>query len=270
MIIINHKIKKYIIILIIISLSACEEPVDWQLDEQITPRLVVEGMLTNRPALNYVRLSLTVRNPNRTPKAVSNATVIITDGDEYHLLTENENEPGLYQTEPSVRGVINKVYLLYIAVGDYEFTAGAYIVPVSPLKEFRFYRDPAIPGNFRILPGESSTPAYTEYLIEWRDDSTASEMNSLFYTYTLSTLDVSQFFKPDAEILSFPAGARIIRTKYSLSPDHEKYIRSLLSETEWRGGWFDVMHGNLHTNLSNGAVGFFAASSVVRDTVYFE
>lgn len=262
--------KKYILILIIISLGACEEPVDWQLDEQITPRLVVEGMLTNRPGLNYVRLSLPVRNPNRAPQSVSRATVIISDGDEYHLLTENEDEPGLYQTAPAVRGVINKVYWLYIAVGDYEFTAGAYMVPVSSLQEFRYYRDPVIPDHYRILPRESSSPAYTEYLVEWQDDSTGSAMNSVFYTYTLSTLDVSQFFKPDAEILSFPAGARIIRTKYSLSPDHEKYLRSLLSETEWRGGLFDVMHGNLHTNLSAGAVGFFAASSVLRDTVYFE
>lgn len=270
MIFIYNKIKKYIPILLIISLSACEEPVNWQLDDHITPRLVVEGMLTNGAALNYVRLSLPLRNPNKAPQAVSNATVIITDGDNYHLLAEDENEPGLYQTEPSVRGVINKIYLLYIAFGDYEFTAGAHMVPVSSLMEFRFFRDPAVPGHFRILPGESSTPAYTEYLVEWQDDSTGNYMNSLFYTYTLSTLDVSQFFKPDAEILSFPADARIIRTKYSLSHDHEKYIRSLLSETEWRGGWFDVMHGNLHTNLSNGAVGFFAASSVVRDTVYFE
>lgn len=268
--ILSSDMKKYIIILLLISLSACEETVDWQLDDHIAPRLVVEGMLTNRPGLNYVRLSLPVRNPNRAPKAVASATVIISDGDEYHLLTENENEPGLYQAGPAVRGVINRVYWLYIAVGDYEFAAGAYMVPVSSLSEFRYYRDPAAPGHYRILPRESSTPAYTEYLVEWLDDSTGTAMNSLFYSYTLSTLDVSQFFKPEAEILSFPAGARIIRTKYSLSPDHEKYLRSLLSETEWRGGWFDVMHGNLHTNLTGGAVGFFAASSVVRDTVYFE
>lgn len=262
--------KKYITILLLISLSACEEPVDWQLDDHIAPRLVVEGMLSNRPGLNYVRLSLPVRNPNNTPQAVSNATVIISDGDEYHLLTEDEDDPGMYQAAPAVRGVINRIYWLYIVVGDHEFTAGAYMVPVSPLKEFRYYRDPVTPGHYRIIPIESSTPAYTEYLVEWQDDSTGSAMNSVFYTYTLSTLDVSQFFKPAAEMLSFPAGARITRTKYSLSPDHEKYLRSLLSETVWRGGWFDVMHGNLHTNLTNGAVGFFAASSVLRDTVYFE
>ena len=95
-------------------------------------------------------------------------------------------------------------------------------------------------------------------------------MLAIFYSYTLSTIDVNQLFKPAVENLSFPAGAMVIRTKYSLSPDHERFLRSLLSETDWRGGWFDVMHGNLHTNLNNGAVGFFAACSVVQDTTYIE
>ncbi len=262
--------KKFLtIISIFLLINACEEALDWQLDDNITPRLVVEAMLTNQPGLNYVHLSLPVRNPNRAPQPVSNATVAFIDGNNYHILTEDTNKPGLYLADPSLRGVVNKVYLLYIMVGEYEFSAGAYMVPVSPLKKFIYYEVPGKQGYYRIYPRESDTPAYTEYRVEWESLSGQMEQ-SLFYTYKLSTLDVNQFFKPDAETLSFPAGSRIIRTKYSLSPDHERYLRSLLSETDWRGGWFDVMHGNLHTNLNNGAVGFFAASSVVRDTVYFD
>ncbi|MBS0012201.1 MAG: DUF4249 domain-containing protein [Bacteroidales bacterium] len=262
--------KKYFkIIWILLLFSACEEPVDWQLDDAITPRLVVEAMLTNQPGLNYVKLSLPVRNPNRAPQSVSDAIVAFFDGDDYHVLSEDPNKPGLYLANPSLRGVINRVYWLYIRLGEYEFAAGAYMVPVSPLKEFIYFEDPGKPGYYRIYPRESDTPAYTEYRVEW-EESDGQSNHSVFYAYKLSTLDVNQFFRPDAETLSFPAGSRIIRTKYSLSPDHERYLRSLLSETDWRGGWFDVMHGNLHTNLNNGAVGFFAASSVVRDTVCFD
>ncbi|MEA1886509.1 MAG: DUF4249 family protein [Bacteroidota bacterium] len=263
--------KKHCIVILILLLSgACEEPVSWELDEPITPRLAVEGMLTNKPGLNYVMLSLPVRNPNRTPQPVSNATVVIIDGDNYHFLTEDQNEAGLYIPEPTLHGLINRVYWLYIAIGEYEFTAGAYMVPVSPLQKLIFYEDQAKPGYYRIYHRESSAPSYTEYRVEWQDQSTGHLQESLFYSYTLSTIDVSQFFKPGSEVLSFPSNARVIRTRYSLSPDHERYLRSLLSETDWRGGWFDVMHGNLHTNLNNGAVGFFAASSVVRDTAYFD
>jgi hypothetical protein len=47
---------------------------------------------------------------------------------------------------------------------------------------------------------------------------------------------------------------------------HAAFIRTLLSETEWRGGLFDVQPGNVQTNLSEGAVGYFAVSTVVGDS----
>lgn len=258
-----------IILFVLLHITSCEEQIDWELDDHIAPRLVVEGMLTNKSGLNYVRLSLPVQNPNRQPQMVSNATVLISDGTNQHILTESGNEPGLYLTDPGIQGVINKVYWLYITIGQYQFLAATYMIPVTPLKDFSYYEDHSLDGNYIINPLQSNSPAYIEYRVEWVSSPDGEEHESIFYSYTLSTLSVSQFFKPAAERLSYPADARIIRTKYSLSGDHEKYLRSLLSETEWRGGMFDVLPGNLHTNLSQGAVGYFAASSVVRDTVYF-
>ena len=41
----------------------------------------------------------------------------------------------------------------------------------------------------------------------------------------------------------------------------------MLSETDWRGGVFDVLPGNARTNLSEGALGYFTAAEVIRDTV---
>ena len=55
----------------------------------------------------------------------------------------------------------------------------------------------------------------------------------------------------------------MIQRKYSLSPQHEEFIRSLLVETQWHGGNFDIEEGNVHTNLSEGALGFFGACSVI-------
>jgi hypothetical protein len=40
----------------------------------------------------------------------------------------------------------------------------------------------------------------------------------------------------------------------------------MLSETEWRGGVFDVQRANVSTNLSEGAIGFFASCTIVTDT----
>jgi len=72
--------------------------------------------------------------------------------------------------------------------------------------------------------------------------------------------------KPGKETVLFPEGTKILRKKYSLSDDHQKFLRTMLSETEWNWGVFDVLLGNVYTNLSDGAVGFFSVSTVVSDS----
>jgi hypothetical protein len=84
--------------------------------------------------------------------------------------------------------------------------------------------------------------------------------------YDLKTVDVHEAFKPDQEVVYFPRNSIVIRRKYSVSPRYKGFLRSMLSETRWRGGAFDVQRENVSTNLSAGAVGFFAVCSVVADT----
>lgn len=263
--------KKLLLIIILVSLIACEEQVSWSLDEAISPRLVVEGILTNKSTLNYVKLSLPQKNPNTAPAIVSGAIVTILSSEGNHILEEAAGEPGRYFTETDLVGVLGSGYRLYIAVGGYEFLSDpVWLTPVSPIKEFRYYELTSLPGHFIINPADEDEPSFTRYDIRYLNPELAGDtLRSMFYTFSLRTIDVNQFFKPQAERLVFPDNAIIIRTKYSLSPDHERYIRGLLSETEWSGGWFDVMPGNLQTNMSQGAVGYFGACSVLRDTVYF-
>jgi hypothetical protein len=78
---------------------------------------------------------------------------------------------------------------------------------------------------------------------------------------------VNEIFKPAKEDFSFPVNSVVIRKKYSVSPAYRAFLRSVLSETEWRGGLFDVDRANATTNLSAGAVGFFAVTTVLTDTM---
>ena len=78
---------------------------------------------------------------------------------------------------------------------------------------------------------------------------------------------MNRFFSPDRERVRFPPGTVVIREKESVSGKYEEYLRGVLSETDWRGGVFDVLPGNARTNLSEGALGYFTAAEVIRDTV---
>ena len=264
--------KKYLLyIILVLSALSCEETIEWDQKGEFTPRLVVDGMLTNKTDYNYVKLSFPVSTSGEIPKPVSGAFVAVTiDRVNFEVLEEDISKPGYYTPAEDIRGVVNKLYILYVSIGEYEFFAPAAMVPVAPLKEFSFYEYPADSGLYKIIFYESSNASMIRYIAEYNDSESGDLHQTIFYHYNLSTVDVNEFYKPAKESLSFPVNTRIIRMKYSLAPDHEKYIRSLLSETEWKGGWFDLMPGNLHTNISTGGVGYFAASSLVIDTVYFE
>lgn len=258
--------------MLVLLLASCEEPVNWTANKSVTPRLVVEGFVTNNPNLNYVRLSLPVSSPDQAPIPITDASIFILYSGGSVLLSGSPSEPGHYSPDTPVSGVVGEGYRLYVSIGEYEFLSDpAWMLPVYQIKDLRYYEVASLPGYYVINPRDSDEPSFIEYHVKYENPELANDtIHKLFYSYTLRTIDVNQFFKPESELLIFPEGAMVIRTKYSLAPDHEKYIRSLLSETEWKGGWFDVSPGNLHTNMSEGAVGYFGACSVLRDTVLLQ
>ena len=114
---------------------------------------------------------------------------------------------------------------------------------------------------------ETNNPSMVEINLNWghlpgfrnlpRDETRAS----IIY-YTVKSIDVNKIFKPARERVPFPVGTRVYRRQYSMNPEQEDFVRTLMAETEWRGGQFDVQPGNVRTNLSEGAVGYFSVSQV--------
>ena len=103
-------------------------------------------------------------------------------------------------------------------------------------------------------------------------DTLAAENNhAILYGYYFSnlTVDVNELFAPARDRVRFPPGTHVIITKESLSDGYAEYLRGLLSETAWNGGLFDVKPGDPFDNISEGAIGYFSASTVIRDTIVF-
>jgi len=194
------------------------------------------------------------------------------------LLTEFPENSGIYNTDSNYRAVLNKIYRLQILYEQKRYTAIARMVPITPFNKLSyaynsnnnmFYID-SVAGNF-----SSRESAMYQIIIDWSHlpayaDVSFTEKRAVLYYYTLRTIDVSQVFAPEKETVYFPAGSRIMEKKYSLAPQHAEYIRSMLSETEWRGGFFDVTQANVRTNISNGGLGFFGICTVLRDTLVVE
>lgn len=259
--------------ILLVLIWGCEERTDIDFQPLEVPRLVVDGMITNERTRHEIHLSLPVDQLNETPQPVSGAIVAITDQEDVWVLEEDPDRPGTYMTSPDIQGVTGKIYTLYIRIGEFEFTASSFMVPAEPLREPVLAPCDELENYYHIIPRSGGDPFMLQIHADWSGTDacqSSSACTALINHYHLNTIDVNDFFKPDKETVCLPAGTQVSRRKYSLNPQHQEFIRSLLMETEWRGGVFDVVRGNVTTNLSDGAIGYFAATTVVKDSFIIE
>jgi hypothetical protein len=253
-------------ILLCISFFGCEERIDPPASSGNTNLIVVEGILTNEKIMHKVKLTKPYLNQNEIGTAVTGATVTLMEDNVTYNLTETPVGSGEYFT-PELRAVTGKSYTLIISYDGKEYTAQDSPVPVEPLAPIRYYSSK---GKYLLEFNESGQdPNFIEYNVNWKNTSECipdSPCEGKLVYYDLKNVDVNELYKPDKENFYFPANAVIIRKKYSVSDSYKTFLRSMLTETEWRGGLFDVQRADVTTNLSKGAVGFFAVSTVVADT----
>lgn len=260
----------------LVLFSSCQEKVDWELEYENELRLVVEGKITNERRAHEVKLSLPVYEINGTSRPVSGAEVFMSDGDTVITLREDPSRRGVYLTAEDVQGVVNKTYLLLVRVNDFECTAIARMEGVTPIRLPVYYQVRQEPPLYELRFSGNDAPSMMKLEMDWSHlpgyDTLSDDQNhAVIYGYYFDalTVDVNELFSPQQDRVFFPPGTRVILTKESLSAGYAEFLRGMLSETAWNGGLFDVKPGDPFTNLSRGALGYFAATSVLRDTVVF-
>lgn len=258
-----------IILLSTILFYSCEEELSREINPVDNDLLVVEAILTNEKMNHLVRLSHTNTASNASWNPASGATVAISDGEQVQVLVEFPANSGLYFTNENFRALFGKQYVLFIQYNGKNYAATDSALPGEPFNNDSIYHQ-VESGLFTLNFVESRAPSMTRYFVDWQntDFCASSEETCLakIIDYDLKTVDINESFRPPKEQVLFPEGAVIIRKRYSISEPYKQFLRSMLSETEWRGGYFDVQRGNVITNLSNGALGFFAVTTVVSDT----
>ena len=264
--------KKWGVILLLALASGCEEVIEGPNNSKSTDLIVVEGLLTNEFKNHQVKLSRPYLNQNEPSEPITSATVAIFDSNEnIFVLEETPPGSGIYLTEP-FRALFGRFYVLFIRYEGKEYQAfdsppggellDPLVVEETEINNKTLYSIPYIRSGLN--------PNYISYDIDWSQTERCSPDQSCtgrLINYDLKNTDVQEIYAPDKDVFLFPAGSRVIRKRYSLSEQHVAYLRSLLSETEWRGGLFDIDRSNIPTNLSEGAIGFFGVSTVVSDTV---
>jgi hypothetical protein len=267
--------KKYIlyglIFLAMQLLLSCDEQVDWKLHYQEEDLLVVEGKITSDTGYHEVKLTLPVYEMNGSPEPVSGAQLDIFDGRNLYTLTEDPEIPGSYLTDSLFGAVPNQFYQLRIRHEDKRIRAVTFMSKVEPFQRMTVYPVQSDPPLLEAYIRDSDEPSIVRAELDWSHvpgygGLPDSATHAVIYHYSLNSVDVNEIFKPAQERVRFPPGTIVFLEKESVSPWYAEFLRGMLSETNWRGGMFDVLPGNARTNMEGDAIGFFTAADIIRHT----
>ena len=265
-----------IILIFVFALVSCEKKINWDISQTEINTIVVDALLTNENKFQEIRLSLPRNDINDTSAMATGAIVSMNDGTNFMNFIESPVLPGIYLSEDKVAATIDKNYYLTVQYNSETYEAETYLVPVHTSNRLSYapVEDSDTLYEIKWIAPEYSTyeQAMYEVIIDWShlvegnpEDTTT---RAKIFHYTLNTIDVSYtIFPQEKEKVYFPQYSIITERKYSLTDEHAAYVRALLAETEWQGSLFEETRGNLPTNISNGGLGFFAASSVIADTI---
>ncbi|MDF1576386.1 MAG: DUF4249 family protein [Bacteroidales bacterium] len=253
-------------------LVSCTKEVEWDLKYQEGDLIVVEGKITSEFKQHEVRLTRPLYVMNGSPEGVTGAQLEIFDGSELFSLTEDPERPGIYRTDSLFAAVLNQYYQLRILLDNRRITAVTNMRAVTPFQYMNVRQVQSAPPLLEAYISDSDEPAIVRLEMDWShlpgyDTLPDWENHAVIYHYTLNGIDVNKLFKPLQEIVRFPPGTVVYREKESVSAWYGEFLRGILSETDWRGGMFDVLPGNARTNMEGGAIGFFTAADVIRDTL---
>jgi len=269
--------KKFIIIIYFLIFISCEKKIDKEILSSDSKFVIIESIITNENINHKVKLTYSTQKLNQNIETISNAEVKIFDGSDTISFTESNLEPGTYISNEKIIAVVNYTYYLSVKINEKTYIASSNIIPVLDFEQVSYnLLEDSLCELTNIPPFYSPNEnAMYEILIDWShlpnyQDSSYNKSHSLLYFYKLKSIDVPQIFSPNQEKITFPIGSKITQKKYSLTDKHAEFYRSLLLETNWRGGIFDVEHGNVKTNFSNGALGFFGACTVIEKSFIVE
>jgi hypothetical protein len=264
----------FIIVVAVLILTACEKTVLLDL-EQVEPKVVIEGLVTNQAGYQFVKLSRSTNfyEMGATPR-ITNAFVTVSDddGNEYvfvHNPTNHPDSSGYYLPQTPFVGVIGKTYSLRVDVDGEIFNAADKLLPVTIMDSLKYRintkekRDPKIENRFYELLMYTKEPQATEdyYLFKFYRNDTLNLYNpSDIYFSDDKTLAEEINGIPSPVFYELGDSARI--EVYSLSRKGFVFYSDLSNLINNDGGMFSPPPASSRTNLSNGALGFFQVSAL--------
>jgi hypothetical protein len=255
--------------------ASCEKVVDIDL-ETSQSKPVIEGLVTDKPGMSYVKISMSSAYFDVQHSAtVSNAVVEITDGNGTPVIFA-ETAPGYYQPTQAFTGQVGENYSLKAVLKNGQtLVAHSFMRKVAEIENItaRFFDDNNEEGkekgyyayiSFYELPGVGDSYKVDLYA---NGKSKVERPNDLFY---FNDKYIDGGHAVDWEFTQkLQKGDSITMVMYSLSEDGYKFYDAMYMIAE-AGGLFGKNPSNIPTNIQGDAFGYFGASAISTKSIIVE
>ncbi len=284
----------------VLGILGCQEDFTDDIKINDTPsKLIVEGGIQYNNGIDtfqYIFLSRSVSYfSTETPPSVSGANIIIYDDNNVaYPFVEDPNQPGCYKSADKFSGELNMDYTLEISEtgipgddGKDFYTASSSLkkpinldsITINITEEWFYNDDGSLNTDIaKMIDGWS--PGMDIYTIRgWGNEPGETtgdhyqwlySKNGVPQTDTLDeTIFVDDAFVNGNDILGLEmwmavpgnSGDTITVESRGITMKYYKYITGVMMITSWNAGVFGGPPANPHSNLTNGALGFFSVYS---------
>lgn len=271
----SKAVSKALLLMGVLALTSCTERIETELAEYTTPKLVVEGWITDQPQPQRVRLTMSAGYMSgQAAPTVSDAQVTISDGQQTFPLTEQPLGSGNYYTAADVAGSPGNLYTLTVVSGGKTYTSSDLMRPVAPIEDLAFeydddieYEDGELP-RYKVLVWTQDLAGPGDHYRWTSFVNDVPEIDSLKNIWFVEDLLFEGADVNGVQVGTVRAtpGDNVRVQQWSISAGAFDVMKGIMEQTEWRGGLFDPPPANVPSNISNGALGFFGAASVKERT----
>src|SRR5690606_10933926 len=278
----NKSLFIFTLIAASVFFSSCEKTVMLDL-ERTEPHIIIEGLVTDTPELNFVKVTRSTGfyNQGQTPR-ITNAVVSVADDDGNafvfnHYEGDDPDSIGFYLPPSGFAGAIGKTYTLSVTADGTTFTATDDLRPLVDIDKL----------DYRVNENEQSDPEepgrFYEALL-WVKEPKETRDYYLFKSYRNGVLEYqneTDIYFADDELIGenidglplpvfYALGDNARIEVYSLTRAAFVYYRDLQKLLTNDGGLFGTPPANPRGNINGGALGLFQVSAVKSGEVDIE
>jgi hypothetical protein len=253
------------ILLAMITLQSCKEEIDLNIPDAES-KIVVEAEVTTETDSSYVRLTKTANYYSRDPyPVITNATVTVNG------IPFTHQGNGIYRPASPYTGVRGQNYTLNIQAEGQTFTSSSILEPMFRIDSlFQVYK-PAegfIGAGYSInFIGFDDRPRikYTYFKLGYFDTIVQRDSIEDFkILFNNTETPVGAPYSFEIPFTRLEVGEECIMIFRSVTKDMNDFIQAYSTQASGAPGPFQVPPANLPTNITGGAIGYFATYDVVR------